>query len=221
MPEQTIISPLQAIGNSIVAFIPNLISAIVILIIGIIIAAVIGKIVTTLLRRLRVNEAAERFGLKKMAGDGFDLSGFVGWLVEWLIIFVFLVPVADTLGLPQISEFINDIVAYIPNIIVAAVIVILGIVVANALSKIIEGAAGAAKGIPSSLIGNLVRWAVIIFTAFAALVQLRIAPSIIQILFAGIVATLVIALGLAFGLGGREAAQKLLEDLSLRTMKKR
>lgn len=218
-PAQTVIDPLQAIGISIIAFIPALISAIILLIIGIIIGALIGKVVSVLLEKININSFFERLGLSKAAGK-FDWAGFVGWLVEWFIIFIFLISVFDTLGLPQISQFIRDIAAYIPNIIVAVLIFIFGAIIADALSKIVKQATKTSKILPADVLATAVKWTVIIFTLFAALIQLRIAPSIIQILFAGIVATLVIVLGLSFGLGGREAAQRWIDKLSSGSVKK-
>lgn len=220
MPQQVIIDPSQLISVNIAAFIPSLISAIIIFVVGWIIAVLAGQLVTKLLEKFNVNQAAEKIGFIKAAKDGFNIAGFVGWLVEWFIIFIFLIAVADALQLPQISRFINEIANYIPNVIAASVIAILGIVAASAFSRIIEQTTSASEIIPASLLANLVKWAIIIFTVFAALVQLQIAPSIIQILFAGIVAVLVIALGLAFGLGGQEAAKKIVDKMSSKMQKK-
>lgn len=220
MPVQQVIDPLRIIGLSIVAFIPSLISAIILFIIGWLIGALVGQLVTSLLRRVHLGSLFERLGFHKRA-DSFDWAGFVGWLVEWFIIFIFLIPVFETLKLPQVSQFITRIAAYIPKVIVAVLIVILGAVIADALSKLVAQSIKGSRIIPADVLAGVVRWGVIIFAVFAALVQLNIASSIIQILFAGIVLTLVIALGLAFGLGGQETVRKYFEKASSMVEKKK
>lgn len=210
MPVQQVLDPIRAIGISIAAFIPSLISAIVLFLIGWIIGAVIGQLVTSLLRRVHLGPLFERLGFHKRM-DSFDWAGFIGWLVEWFIIFIFLIPVLETLRLPQVSQFIMSIAAYIPRIVVAVLIVLLGAVVADALSKLVSESVKGSKIIPTNILASFVKWGIIVFAIFAALVELNIASSIIQILFAGIVATIVIALGLSFGLGGQDTVRKYLE----------
>jgi hypothetical protein len=220
MPAQQIIDPIRAIGLSIVAFIPSLISAIILVVIGWIIGALIGQLVTSLLRRIHLGSLFERLGFHK-AADSFDWAGFIGWLVEWFIIFFFLIPAFETLGLPQVSEFIIRIAAYIPRIIIAIAIIIIGAFIADALSRLVAQTIKGSKIIPASILAGAVKWGIIIFVVFAALDVLNIAESIVQILFAGIVGVLVIALGLAFGLGGQETVRKYLEKASSMVEKKK
>lgn len=214
MPNQ---NPIDTALANILSYIPNLISAIIIFIVGWLIAVLVGQVVTSLLQAINVDSFLDKLGLKKLAGQDLSLAKFAGWLTKIFIIFIALIAVADTLQLPQISLFISQISGYIPNVIAATVIVILGVVAASAVAEAISRIAGQIKVISADLAGAIAKWAILIFTVFAALIQLQIAPTIIQILFAGLVATLTIALGLAFGIGGQEQAKKLLESL----MKKR
>lgn len=219
-PAEAILNPAQNIGGAIVAFIPSLISALILFLVGWVIGALVGQVITSILRRINIGSFFERLGLGKEAGK-FDWPGFLGWLVEWFIIFIFLVSVFDALGLPQISQFIRDIAAYIPNIIAAVLIIIFGAIIADGVSRLIGEASKTSRAIPSGLLAAAGKWAVLIFAVFAALVQLRIAPTIIEIFFAGIVAVLVIALGLAFGLGGQEWAKRVIEEISSGKMEKK
>lgn len=220
MPVQQVIDPLRALGLSVVTFIPSLISAIVIFIIGWIIGALVGQLVTSLLRRIHLGSLFERLGFHK-AVDSFDWAGFIGWLVEWFIIFFFLIPAFETLRLPQVSEFIVTIAAYIPRIIIATAIILIGAFIADALSRLVGQTVKESKIIPAGVIAGVVKWGIIVFVVFAALDVLNIAESIVQILFAGIVGVLVIALGLAFGLGGQDTVRRYLEKASSMVEKKK
>jgi predicted transporter len=118
--------------------------------------------------------------------------------------------------MPQISAFIEQVAGYIPNVIAAAVIIFIGIVAANALGNAAGKASKATRIVPSNIIIAAVRYPILLFAALAALSQLQIATDMIRILFGGIVFALSLALGLAFGLGGRDEAQRILEGMSVR-----
>jgi len=148
------------------------------------------------------------------AGFRLDTGAFVGGLVRWFLIVVFLVATIDVLGLPQVNIFLREVVlVYLPNVIVAALILVVAAFVAEATQRIVVGSAKAA-GVPSThLLGGITKWAIWIFAILAALYQLGIAGVFAQTLFTGFVAMLAIAGGLAFGLGGRDAASRYIESL--------
>ena len=125
---------------------------------------------------------------------------------------------ADILRLAQISEFLRSVLSYFPNVIVAVVIVTIGVLVGNFVHKLVLGAGRAAKLPSVPAIATFARWAIVIFAALAALVQLQVAGALIQILFTGIIAMLAIAGGLAFGLGGKEHAKEILDQVKRSTM---
>ncbi|RJP47737.1 MAG: hypothetical protein C4584_00030 [Armatimonadetes bacterium] len=205
-------------------FLLNLLGAILILVIGWLIAVVAGQAVETFLRKININSLFDRMGVSKSAkaaGFEVDVAGWAGLVVNWFIIIIFLVAVADSLNLPQISAFINQVALYLPNVIAAVAIIVIGVFVADVLSDIVYGAASAAKLAAAELIRAVTSWSILIFTFFAALTQLQLAENLIQILFSGIVVALAIALGLAFGLGGQDKAKEIIGKVSQHTSRKK
>lgn len=199
------------------AFLPNVIFAILLLLTGWIIASALGRLVKRALETIGVQKMWDELGfddLFRNVGVNLRISNLAGWMVKWFLILVFLVAAADILNMPQISAFIDQVAAYIPNVIAATVIVFIGIVAGNALAEAAERASIAANIVPPHLIGNFVRLPIFTFAVLAALSQLQIATDMVRILFSGIVFAMSLALGLAFGLGGRDEAKRILEQMS-------
>ena len=151
-------------------------------------------------------KAFEKAGLK------LDVANWIGLLVKWFLIFVFLLAATEILGLRYISEFLRSVVNYIPNIIVAAVILVIGAWLAGFLQKLVMASISASKIRSAAFVGTITKWSVLLFTLFTAVMQLGIAP-LIQTIVTGLIAMLAIAGGLAFGLGGRDQATKFLEKI--------
>lgn len=206
------------------SFLLSLLVAIVVFLIGLIIAVILDGVTRFVLDKIGVDDVFERLGLNKFFKDlGFEkgIAGFGGWLVKWFIIIVVLIGVTESLGLPQVSAFINQISLFIPNIIAALIILIIGVLVADALATLAYNAAISAKLVTADWIGAVVKWTILIFTFFAVLTQLQIAANLIQILFTGIVVALAVALGLAFGLGGKDKAKEIVDKFLGEATKKR
>jgi hypothetical protein len=205
----------QGLWYQVGLFLPKLLSAVVILIIGLIVASVLSDIARRLIRYTGIDSLFDkieaRAHLDKM-GIRFALSSVVSWFVRWFIIIATLIVVADTLDLQQITVFLQQILLYIPNVIVAVAIVTIGLVAGQFVSTMVADAlrASSLTSQNSVMMGKLAKYAIVIFSFMAALLQLGIAPQLIEILFAGIVLTLT----LAFGLGGREQAAKYLARLT-------
>lgn len=194
-------------------FIPKLVGFLVILLVGWIIATAVSKAVTFLLRKVGFDRLGQRIGLNRFEqnmGVSMDAAGILGKVVYWFIFLIFLVPAADALGLPAVSNILNSIVAFIPNVFVAILILFLGALLATFVADIVRGATASAKVGNPNLFANIARYAIIGFAALMALEQLNIAPALLNELFGAIVAGAALAFGLAFGLGGRESAQRLL-----------
>lgn len=207
----------QELWSGVITFIPKLIVAVVIFIVGWVIAISLGKLVNQVIRTLKVDKLFQAIGAEEplaKAGFRLDSGAFIGGLVRWFLIIVFLIASIEVIGLSQVNAFLRDVVlAYLPNVIVAALILVVAAFVANAIQKIIVGSAKAA-GVPSSqLLGGIAKWAIWLFAILAALYQLGIAGVFAQTLFTGFVAMLAIAGGLAFGLGAKEAAGRYIEKL--------
>jgi hypothetical protein len=207
-----------AFGNlwaNILNFLPKVLGAAIVLLIGWIIAVALGVIAARLVMLLRVDRALEKLNVTKgldRVGIRFSADKLIGWLVKWFFIIVFLIAAADILEWRAITEFLRSIVLYIPNVVISVVILLVGLVLGSFVGEIVKRAMLVARLKAGDFLALVARWAIVIFALMAALVQLGIASSLIQTLFTGLVAMLTIALGLAFGLGGKDMASKALED---------
>lgn len=208
----------QDVGMGAVAFIPKLFVALVIFIVGWIIGMLLDRVVSQIIHSIRVDSILKSAGFEEILGRmGFKLDAgrFVGELVKWFVIVVFLIATLEVLGLSQVNVFLQTVVlAYIPQVIAAALILIIGAVLADALQKVVIGAARAAQVDSAYLLGGLTRWAIWIFAVLIALSQLGIGDFFAQTLFTGVVVALAIGFGLAFGLGGQSAAGRFVDKLS-------
>ena len=210
---QAIINALSNALNLILTFIPRLIGFAVILLVGWLIATLVSKAVALLLRKVGFDRMSERIGLNRFEermGVKMDSAGILGKIVYWFILLIFLVPAADALGVPAVSNVLNELVAYIPNVFVAILVLFLGALAGTVVADLVRGATASAKISNPNLFANLARYAIIGFAALIALEQLQIAPALLNELFGALVAAVAIAFGLAFGLGGQETARKWL-----------
>ncbi len=209
----SIVNALNDALRLILTFIPRIVGFLIILIVGLIIATVVSKALTIVLRKVGFDRLATRIGLARFEqrmGISFDPAGVLGKIVYWFLLLIFLVPAADALGLPAVSNILNELVAYIPNVFVAILVLFLGTLAAMFVADIVRGATASAGVGNPSIFAGVARWAIIGFAALIALEQLQIAPVLLNELFGAMVAAVAIAFGLAFGLGGREAAQRWL-----------
>ncbi len=208
---------LQGIWFGVSGFVPNVLMAIIIFIIGLILASLIEKLIEGIFKSFKVDIALKSTGIEDVierSGHKLNSGRFVGALVKWFIVVVFLIVSFDVLGLTQVNFFLNSVVlSYLPNVIVAVLVLMVSVVIADAVQKVITASAKAAHVKSASFLGNTAKWAIWIFAIFTALTHLGIAPALFGILLQGIVAGLALAAGLAFGLGGKEVAGRLLEKL--------
>ncbi len=203
--------------NTVLNFLPRLINAALLLIIGYIIARVLRGVITKVLRALHFDNVADRAGITRalrMAGTQLDAARVLADIVFWWVFLIFIELAINTLGLVEISAFLNSVLGYIPNVIAAVLIIVIGALLANVVAGVVRGAAGEARLAIGPLLADVARWAIIVFAVLAALTQLHVAENMIFILFAATVAMLAIAGGLAFGLGGVDAARGIISGMS-------
>ena len=206
----------QDVWIGVLSFVPKFIIAIIIFIVGWVIAVVIGRLISQLIRSLKVDKVLQNIGAEEplsKAGFRLDTGAFIGGLVRWFIIIVFFVAIADVFGLNQVNIFLQMILAYLPNVIAAALMLVVAALVADASKRIVAGSAKAADLPSSDFLGGVAKWAIWVFAILVALSQLGIAGPFAQTLFTGLVAMLAIAGGLSFGLGGKDAAARFIERL--------
>lgn len=199
-----------------VNFLPNLIGAIIILVIGWIVGMLISTIIDRLFRLIGLQALFDKAKVEevlKKANSDKDATTLLASVGKWIIYLVAFIAAANTLQLNTVADFLNQILNYVPQVIVAMAIVLIGLVLAHFLAAVVRGAiqsAGLAFADTSALI---TRTSIVVFAVLAALTQLGIAAAMINTLFIGVVAFLAIAGGLAFGLGGKDAAADWIEQI--------
>ena len=202
------------------AFIPRLFGAVILLVVGWLLGKLVGGLVTRALRAVRFNEVADKAEIDEFlrnAGVRMDPASVVGAFARWFIYLTFFLAAFNALGLPQISAVIDDVIAFIPKVVVAIAILLIGALAGKLLAGVVRGAIGSMGMGNPDLLGNVARFAVIAFAAIAALDMLEIAPTVVNGLWTAFLAVLVGTFILAFGLGGRQAAGDLLLGRLLRT----
>ncbi|MFH1533863.1 MAG: hypothetical protein ABID64_02945 [Nitrospirota bacterium] len=210
-----ITASLQDLFFTVVAYLPNLLAALVVLIIGLLIAASLGKLVQKLIEISKIDTLIDKLGINKAFKSlgKIKVSAILGWLVKWFLILVVLMAVADILGLPQIIEFLNDVALFLPNIVIAIVILLIGFIGGNFIYEVVHRSVKAAKMHSPRFLANIAKWSVIIFALMASLIQLNIAASLVQTLFTGLIGMLALAGAIAFGLGGKDKAKEWLDSM--------
>jgi hypothetical protein len=200
--------------NTFFAAIPRIIGFAVVLIVGWIISSLLARGVLALLHAVKFNELARRAGLadfvQKM-GVKDDSSAVLAGIVKWFVRLITLVVAFDTLGLPAVSNVLQQLLLWLPNLVVALVVLVIGGLAAKALSQLVRGASAEAGFTNPDMLATVTRVAVWGFTIVVAVNQLGIATTLISTLLIGIVGALALAFGLAFGLGGRERAAQILD----------
>lgn len=207
----------QNLFYGLVAFIPNLVAAIIIFIVGWLVGVAVGRVVQQIIDALRIDQVLKSTGLERvLSRAGFQLSSgrFLGFLVEWFFIIVFLVASLQVLGLTQVNVFLSTVVlGYLPQVIVAVLILLVAAVIAEAAERVVSGSARAASLHAAGFLGKVARYAIWVFAILAALAQLNVAVMFVQTFFTGVVIAVSLGIGLAFGLGGQASAARYLDHL--------
>jgi hypothetical protein len=212
---ELIADPIRQMLTKILAYLPILLGALIILIVGWIIAKVIRRAIDWLLKAVHFDAMADKTGISEILRKG-DLkitaSQVVSGLVYWLIIIMVLVMTVEALGLPRASDVLATLFAYVPKVIAALLVLVVAMFLASFVSGIVRTACGNANLPKPELIAGISRWAIIIFAVTIAMEELGIAPLLVGTAFNIILGGIVLALALAFGLGGKDAAARYLEE---------
>jgi mechanosensitive ion channel-like protein len=198
-------------------YVPMLIAAIIVFIVGWIVGVILYRIIVELVKVLRIDDVMKSAGLNEAAKDvGFklDTGRFLGTLVMWFVILGFLGASLQILGLTTVTIVLEQVVLlYLPHVIIAVLILILAAVVAEVVRKLVAGSARAAGSRHGNFAGTVAKWAIWIFAIMTVLTQLGIGADFINTLFTGFVIAMAIAVGIAFGLGGKDAAARAIEHI--------
>jgi small-conductance mechanosensitive channel len=207
----------QNISFGVVSFLPNIVIAIIILIIGWLVAALFGQAIEQVFKSLKIDEALRRAGFESFVRRGgipLNSGAFIGGIVKWFVIVVFVVAALDVLHLSQVNFFLQDVVlGYLPRVLAAALVLLAAGVIGDVTGRVVVTGAQTAGISSAHFVGAIVKWSIWIFAILVALSQLDIAVAFSQTLFTGIVIALSLALGLSFGLGGQEAAARFIERI--------
>lgn len=208
---------LQNLWYEVVDFLPEFLWAILIFVIGWIVAEFVKRGIVHLFKALNIDKMLSKTQLEtaiERAGYKLNAGLFIGWLVKWFIIIVFLIASLDIVGLPQVNAFLTQVVqVYLPDVIIAALMLLVASVLADLADKVVSGSAKSAHMKSARMLGTVAKWAIWVFAILFALNQLGIGVQIINTLVIGFVAMLALAGGLAFGLGGQKAASDIVDKM--------
>ena len=208
-------SALSQVTTGIVTFIPTLLGALIIFLVGLLLAGWAKTLIVKLINITKLSEIISNPAIKeflKNAQVNQKIEEVVGEIIRWLIIALFFTASMNALGLTTVTVFLNTIFGYLPNLAAAIFILLIGVVLAGILEKVVKGSLGSVDLSLSRFMGKVVSYAVMIISILAAVSQMGIAQSFIDVIFTGFVATITIALGLGFGLGSKDIIKSILED---------
>jgi hypothetical protein len=214
--QKEFIQSFRDVAGGVADTIPDLLAAFVFIVLGAIFGSAFGKVVTQMVSAMKADEWLAKVGVDRVlsrAGYHLDTSYFFGWLAKAFVFLVFLIAALDIVGLTQVNVFLGEVLRYIPQVVIASVILFVASIASDFMSNLISGTTRAAGSRVSALLGTMARWAIWMFAIIMALSQLGVAPQYMYTLFAGFVAMLALAGGLAFGLGGKDAAQQFIKDV--------
>ena len=222
--ENLIADPVRQMLARILGYLPVLLGALVILIAGWIVAKAIKRMLDWLLKTIRFDTLADKAGISAILRKG-DLKisarEVVSSLVYWLIMIMVLVMTVDALGLPKASDVLASLFAYVPNVIAALLVLVVAMFLASFVSGIVHTAAGNANLPRPEIFAGVSRWAIIVFAVTISLGELGIATLLVTTTFNIILGGVCLALAIAFGLGGKDAAAKYLEELKQKRSQKK
>lgn len=214
----TLSTSLLAVWYGVVEFVPTLLVAVIVFAIGWVLAALAEKLVEEIFKALRIDSALKAAGLDEVmqrAGHKLNSGVFVGSLVKWFVIVVFLVVSFDILHLNEVNMFLREVVlSYLPSVIVAVLVLMVSVVIAETVQKFVVASARAAHVKTATFLGKVAKYAIWVVAILTALHHLGLDGGPLNTIFIGLVAALALALGLSFGLGCKDAAGDLIAKVS-------
>jgi hypothetical protein len=212
---ETLMASFRDAFSMILSAIPRILGFIVVVAIGWFVSSILARAVMGLLKAIRFDELMQKSGLSDFTnkmGTGTDSAGIVAGLVKWLVRIVVLLVAFGVLGLPAVADVMRQLLLWLPNLVVAIFVLFIGGIAARALGNVVRGATAESGFSNPETLANVTRTTVWAFAIVVAINQLGIATNLINTLFTGFVGALAVALGLAFGLGGRDLASRTLEN---------
>ena len=216
MLQNELAQSIYGVAGGVGAVLPKIVVALIFVFLGWIFGMAVGRVIAQIIDALRIDTWLAKAGVDKFverAGYRLNAGAFLGWLAKLFFITVFLIVAFNVLGLSEVNGFLIQVLTYIPNVAVAMLVLFIASVAADIVGGVVSGASQAVGSHVAHLLGSITRWAIWIFALMFAFSQLGIAPQFMNILFTGIVAMLALAGGLAFGLGGKDAAADFIREV--------
>ncbi|MFH1283262.1 MAG: hypothetical protein ABII27_06315 [bacterium] len=208
--------PFKNVGVKVVEVLPKFVGAVFLLFIGVIVGKVIKKVVEKVLVIGKLDTISEKIGISEVTykiGLGRSPAVIIGFLVYWLIFLTFLMAAAEVLEFKIVSELLNHFILFIPRLVASIFVLAVGLIIGNFLDELISKIAYANKIEPAEKLGKIAKIVIIIFVSVIALEQLQIGTLIVSDTLRIILASVAIAAGIAFGLGGKDIAAEFLRGL--------
>lgn len=206
---------LLVVSAKVVAFLPNFLIGVLILLIGWLFGVILGRATIQIFNILGLEKFFAKAGLERLSrksGHRLSVGVIAGAIVRWTVIIAFALAAANVFGLYYVSSFLVGILNYLPSVFIAGFILIVGNILANFVEKLIDGSVRAA-GLKVSIAGTIAKYAIMVTAVLAALNQLDIVTTFTNTIFIGFIGAVSLAIGLAFGLGGKEAAARAIERI--------
>lgn len=204
----------DGVGNAldkVIAGIPDILAAIVVVVFGVIVGVVLKSVVVRLLKAINIGKLTRRVGLDKVFSGDYQITDLLGDLVKWFFIIVFLLQALTIAHLETVNDVVTKLLAYVPNVLAAAAVVFVGVVVADLTSRIVTDAARALGSRAAHWLGDATRYTIVAIVIFTALAQLGVNTLFLERLYTAIVFGAGLAAALAFGLGGKDTAKDVLD----------
>lgn len=221
------LSIIQPFLQNLISFVANLLLAIIVFVIGYLISIGIGTIITEVLKSVRFNKLFEKEGWSRAlqrANISVNPSEFIGAIVKWVFVIVSLLIAVDILKLAQFGMILTQVLNYLPNVVVAALIFVAAVIISDIVEKIVRVAVERIKVGYGYIASSIVTWAIWIFTIFLILDQLLPKNNLLQTLYSsiiyGIVFTVSLGVAIAIGLGGKDTAAEVISDMKRKIMQK-
>ena len=198
--------------KSFINFFPDLLGGLLILIIGIILANILKRILVSVLNFFKLDKLFQN--AKNIEKSEIKLwEEIIAEIIRWTVIILFLIPTMQVWGLSEATTVLNQVLFYIPNVIIAIVIGFVGLITSNLVANLVRRSIKSIGASSANTLAVVTKTIIVFFTTLVVLNQLGVAQDIIRILFTGIISMLALAGGLAFGLGGKDTAKELLDEL--------
>jgi hypothetical protein len=215
-PKELFLEPLRATGEKIIALLPALVGALLILLLGWLLAKILKAALVKILVAVRLEKFSARSGLSKFLSRGdikHSLADVLGTVFFWIVLLFFINLAADVLKFTLLQNLINSIISFIPNLVVALLIIVVGVLLSSFFKGLVRVTASSYALARADLLGTIVQYLIVFFTLAVALEQLGVATNILVYSVLIIIAALAFGFALAFGLGSKEVAGRIVNKI--------